>query len=119
MVNAESPRLLMEKNRYPQVYYSLCRLRHNPLQAARDLYYIHVQLEEEMKIVRTDNYITRFMELFTISRFRRATLAPFCSDRQALYASLGFGTVNFLFAFPALFTIDTCSYYHFICCDRC
>jgi hypothetical protein len=26
---------------------------------------------------------------------------------QALYASIGFGAVNFLFAFPAVFTIDT------------
>ena len=30
------------------------------------------------------------------------------SNRQALYASLGFGAVNFLFALPALFTIDIC-----------
>jgi len=29
------------------------------------------------------------------------------TPRQALYASLGFGAVNFLFAFPAVFTIDT------------
>jgi Sugar (and other) transporter len=77
MVNVESPRWLMKKNRYPQAYHSLCRLRHSPLQAARDLYYIHVQLEEERKIVRADNYITRFMELFTIPRVRRATLASF------------------------------------------
>ena len=27
--------------------------------------------------------------------------------KEALYASLGFGAINFLFAFPALFTIDT------------
>lgn len=29
------------------------------------------------------------------------------SPKQALYASLGFGAINFLFAFPAVFTIDT------------
>lgn len=28
------------------------------------------------------------------------------TPRQALYASLGFGAVNFVFAFPALLTID-------------
>jgi MFS family permease len=28
-------------------------------------------------------------------------------DIQALWASFGFGLINFLFAFPALFTIDT------------
>jgi hypothetical protein len=67
----------MKKNRYPQAYHSLCRLRHSLLQAARDLYYIHVQLEGERKIVRADTYFTRFTELFTIPRVRRATLASY------------------------------------------
>jgi sugar porter (SP) family MFS transporter len=129
----ESPRWLMKKNRYPQAFRSLVRLRHTELQAARDLYYIHVQLVEEAKIIGGENYISRFTELFTIPRVRRATLASFTvmlaqqmcginiiafysstifveggyTERQALYVSLGFGAVNFLFAFPALFTIDT------------
>lgn len=29
------------------------------------------------------------------------------SNKEALYASFGFGLVNFLFAFPAVWTIDT------------
>lgn len=29
------------------------------------------------------------------------------SDKSALFASWGFGLVNFLFAFPAIWTIDT------------
>ncbi|KAF7981549.1 hypothetical protein HWV62_33149 [Athelia sp. TMB] len=129
----ESPRWLMKKNRYAAAYTSLTRLRWSELQAARDLYYIHVQLLEEQKIVRGANYLERFTELFTIPRVRRATLASFTvmlaqqmcginiiafysstifseagySNRQALLASLGFGAVNFVFAFPALFTIDT------------
>jgi len=108
-------------------------LRHSQLQAARDLYYIHVQLTEEAKIIRADNYIVRFLELFTVPRIRRATIAAFTvmiaqqmcginiiafysstvfldagyTQRHALYASLGFGAVNFVFAFPALITIDT------------
>lgn len=65
----------MKKNRYPDAYRSLLRLRHSPLQAARDLYYIHVQLVEENKIIRGTNYFVRFSELFTIPRVRRATLA--------------------------------------------
>jgi Sugar (and other) transporter len=73
----ESPRWLMKKNRYPEAYRSLLRLRHSPLQAARDLYYIHVQLVEEAKIVHASNYFVRFSELFTIPRVRRATLAAF------------------------------------------
>lgn len=76
-IHAESPRWLMKKNRYTEAYHSLLRLRHSPLQAARDLYYIHVQLVEESKIIRADTYITRFTELFTIPRVRRATLASF------------------------------------------
>ncbi|KAI5475537.1 hypothetical protein MNV49_001198 [Pseudohyphozyma bogoriensis] len=133
----ESPRWLMKKNRYPAAWKSLVRLRHHELQAARDLSTtkdaIHVNLEIEKTIIKGDNYVSRFFELFTIPRVRRATLASgivmlaqqMCginiiafysstifsdagySSRQALYSSLGFGAVNFLFAFPALWTIDT------------
>jgi hypothetical protein len=67
----------MKKNRYPEAYRSLLRLRHSSLQAARDLYYIHVQLVEESKIIHGTNYFVRFSELFTIPRVRRATLASF------------------------------------------
>lgn len=146
----------MKVNRYPEAYLALKKLRYSPLQAARDLYYIHVQLVEEDRISRGSSYLVRFSELFTIPRVRRATLAasvvmlaqqmcginseslPYCytehfshlhllpnaviafysssvfsqagySDREALFASLGFGAINFLFALPALFMIDTCS----------
>ena len=77
--------------------------------------------------------MTRFIQLFTIPRVRRATLASFTvmiaqqmcginiiafysstifansgfTAYQALWASWGFGLINFLFAFPALWTIDT------------
>ena len=64
----------MKKNRYPQAMCSLLRLRHNKVQAARDLYYIHVNLLEEAKIIRGETYVKRFMELFTIPRVRRATV---------------------------------------------
>jgi hypothetical protein len=65
----------MKQNRYVDAYHSLLRIRHTPLQAARDLYYIHVHLVEESKIARGTNYFVRFSELFTIPRVRRATLA--------------------------------------------
>lgn len=129
----ESPRWLMKKNRYQQAFRSLKRLRHHQIQAARDLFYIHTLLEEEKKVIRGETYLKRAMELFTIPRVRRATVASgvvmlgqqmcginiiafysstifvssgFTTD-QALFASLGFGAVNFVFAFPAVFTIDT------------
>ncbi|KAM3417342.1 hypothetical protein BST61_g5593 [Cercospora zeina] len=129
----ESPRWYMKKNRYHKAYKSLLRLRFHPLQAARDLYYIHSQLQVEASIVGKSNYVTRFLQLFTIPRVRRATLASFvvmiaqqmcginiiafysstifreaeASERDALIASFGFGLVNFVFAWPAIWTIDT------------
>lgn len=47
------------------------------MQAARDLYYIHAQLQVEAQIVGRSNYFQRCIELFTIPRVRRATLASF------------------------------------------
>lgn len=67
----------MKKNRYPEAYKSLCRLRFTELQAARDLYYIHCTLEVEKLIKGDRDYLTRFGQLFTIPRVRRATLAAF------------------------------------------
>lgn len=129
----ESPRWYMKKNRYPQAMKSLLRLRNHPVQAARDLYYIHAQLEVEREIIYGSTYFQRCIELFTIPRLRRATLASFVvmiaqqmcginiiafysssifeqagtSAYTALIASFGFGLVNFVFAWPAIWTIDT------------
>ncbi|KAF1822586.1 uncharacterized protein K489DRAFT_379948 [Dissoconium aciculare CBS 342.82] len=129
----ESPRWYMKKGLYRKAFQSLLRLRFSELQAARDLYYIHKQLEIEKAIVGKSNYVTRFTQLFTIPRVRRATLASFtvmiaqqmcginiiafysstvfvkagASARNALIASFGFGLVNFVFAWPAIYTIDT------------
>lgn len=88
----ESPRWYIKKHQYQDAFNSLRRLRNTPLQAARDLYYIHAQvrLEEIMlgdgDIQKMDGkqhftskgrYIARFIQLFTIARVRRATLAAF------------------------------------------
>jgi len=126
----ESPRWYMSKGRYDKAYQSLVRLRNTPLQAARDLYYIHVLLESEKEIQKGKN---RFLELFRVPRNRRATLASFIvmfmqqfcgvnviayyssniftqakfTNIQALLASFGFGAVNFVFALPAVWTIDS------------
>lgn len=73
----ESPRWYIKKKRFSQAYKSLKKLRNHELMAARDLYYINAQIEIEMDIVGNSTYIKRFMELFTIPRVRRATLASF------------------------------------------
>lgn len=77
----ESPRWLIKKRKHAKAYRALCRLRNTNLQAARDLYFIHAQLiqeellVDEMGVAKTDNFFTRFFELFTIPRVRRATQA--------------------------------------------
>lgn len=77
----ESPRWLLKKGRYDKAYQSLLRLRNTPLQAARDLYCVHAQLLQETAIIadsglgKTDNFFSRFIELFRIPRLRRATQA--------------------------------------------
>ncbi|KAJ7742574.1 sugar transporter-like protein [Mycena metata] len=129
----ESPKWLMKKNRYPDAMQSYLKLRQQPIIAARDLYYSHVLYEEELLMARGTNYFERFRDLFTVPRIRRATWASgmvmlsqqMCginiigfysstifvdggfSPTQALYASLGFGALNFVFAIPALFLIDS------------
>jgi len=118
----------MKKNLYNKAYASFLRLRNSELQAARDLFYVHKQLQEEYAVITGSNYIARFFELFTVPRVRRATLASFVvmiaqqmcginiiafysssifadagySVKSALLASWGFGLVNWLFAFPAV-----------------
>ncbi|KAH9934522.1 uncharacterized protein BXZ73DRAFT_89586 [Epithele typhae] len=127
----ESPRWCMMKGRYVQAFQSLRKLRHTELQAARDLYYIHVLLEAEKEADRRTR--NKFLELFTVPRNRRATLASgivmfmqqFCGINaiayyssnifvqgglgvhNALIASWGYGMINFVFAGPAVWTIDT------------
>lgn len=77
-IGTESPRWYIKKGKYINAYRSLKRLRNTELQAARDLYYIYAQLRMEASLVdRQTNYVTRFIELFTIPRVRRATLASF------------------------------------------
>ncbi len=127
----ESPRWLIKKGRYGAAYKSMLRLRNTPLQAARDLYYVHAQLIEESAIIGRSNYFTRFFELFTIPRVRRATLASWTvmiaqqmcginiiafysstvflqaggSETSALWSSWGFGLVNFVFAFVSFLAL--------------
>lgn len=129
----ESPRWLMKKGRYVKAWESFTRLRAHEIQVARDIYYISAQLKIEDELIGRTNYASRVGQLFTIPRVRRATLAAFTvmlaqqmcginiiafysttvfkeaglDDFQALIGSFGFGLVNWLFAFPAFWTIDT------------
>ncbi|KAE8372784.1 hypothetical protein BDV26DRAFT_285653 [Aspergillus bertholletiae] len=130
----ESPRWLVKKGRYREAFASPRKLRFTEVQAARDLYSMYVQFNQEQHMISTSGKPwNRFGQLFTIRRIRRANLAAsivmlaqqMCginiisfysssvfteagvSEKNALWASWGFGLTTFLFAIPALKTIDT------------
>ncbi|KAL8671853.1 MAG: hypothetical protein Q9168_003669 [Polycauliona sp. 1 TL-2023] len=126
----ESPRWYMSKGRHFKAYQSMCKLRYNKIQAARDIYYMHTLLEAENDIKQDRN---KFIEIIRLPRNRRALIASellmfmqqFCgvniisyyssqifleagfSPISAFSASLGFGLINWIFAIPAVYTIDT------------
>ncbi|CAG9983719.1 unnamed protein product [Clonostachys byssicola] len=130
----ESPRWYIKKKRYADAYNSLCKLRFTKLQAARDLYSMYAIYKSEKALIASGgNTITRFIQLFTVPRIRRANLSSgvvmiaqqMCginivafysstvfveagiSQKNALWVSFGFGIVQLLFALPAIKTIDT------------
>jgi len=127
----ESPRWYMSKGRHAKAYQSMVKLRYNKVQAARDIFYMHTLLEAENESMILGK--NKVKEVFTVPRNRRAMQASeivmfmqqFCgvnviayysseifikanlSEISALGASLGWGVINFLFALPAVYTIDT------------
>ncbi|KAI1775391.1 hypothetical protein F4818DRAFT_441488 [Hypoxylon cercidicola] len=129
----ESPRWLMKKGRYQQAFRSFCHLRNTEMQAARELYYAHRQVMEERSAFAGTTLGRRIWDLVSVPRLRRATLASawivisqqfsginvmaFYSSTifsnagygtlSTLLASFGYGLVMFVFAFPALYTMDT------------
>lgn len=66
---------MLNLNPRTDAYRSLLRLRKHEIQAARDLYTIHIALEVEKGVPKGANFFARVKELFTIPRVRRATLA--------------------------------------------
>ncbi|KAL7623879.1 hypothetical protein AAE478_005435 [Parahypoxylon ruwenzoriense] len=127
----QSPRWYLTKNRYSDAYKAISQLRFEKIQAARDLFYMDVLLQIEKETMQIGR--SKIKELLSIRRNRNAMLASeivmfmqqFCgvnaiayysteifiesgfSTKSALVASLGFGIINFLFALPAFYTIDT------------
>ncbi|KAL1893498.1 hypothetical protein Sste5346_006326 [Sporothrix stenoceras] len=129
----ESPRWLMKKDRYQDAFVSFCRLRNSEMLAARELFYAHCQYLEEREAFSGTSLRRRIWELVSVPRLRRATVASawivisqqfsgisiiaFYSStifsaagydtRSTLLASFGYGLIVFIFAFPALYTMDT------------
>ncbi|GAA5853689.1 hypothetical protein JCM3766R1_000591 [Sporobolomyces carnicolor] len=128
----ESPRWLLQRGEHKKAYESLLRLRRSPLQAAIDLYSISKALEVQEEI-RAQQPRSMVASLFMDPRNRRAMLAStilmfgqqFCgvnaiayysskifsntgaSTIKSLLGSFGYGLLNWVFALPAFFTIDS------------
>ncbi|KAK1772553.1 putative mfs sugar transporter protein [Phialemonium atrogriseum] len=128
----ESPRWYLSKNKPQKAFDAVCQLRHEKVQAARDLFYMSTLLKVEQEAMSIGKQ-SRIKEFLTIRRNRNAMIASeivmfmqqMCgvnviayysseifldagfSPVSALAASLGFGVVNWLFALPAFYTIDT------------
>jgi hypothetical protein len=69
----ESPRWYMSKGRYQKAYASMCRLRYNKIQAARDIFYMHTLLEAEKETRALGQ--SKVKEMITVPRNRRAMQA--------------------------------------------
>lgn len=126
----ESPRWYMGKGRVSEAYKSMRRLRFCDLQASRDLFYIAKLLEIEEESTHSRSLVA---DMWKVPRVRRAAYASglvmfmqqFCgvnviayyssqvfvqagfSVKTALLTTMGTGITNWLFAIPALYTIDT------------
>lgn len=126
----ESPRWYMSKGRVAEAYHAMRKLRFCDLQASRDLFYIAKLLEIENESLEGRNLLT---DMWRVPRVRRAAQASglvmfmqqFCgvnviayyssqvfieagfTRKQALLTTMGTGLVNWVFAIPALYTIDT------------
>lgn len=126
----ESPRWYMSKHRVAEAYDAMRRLRFCDLQAARDLFYIAKLLEIEHQTIEGRNLLT---DMWKVPRVRRAAqasglvmfmqqlcgvnvIAYYSSQvfieagfgrKEALLTTMGTGITNWLFAIPALYTIDT------------
>ncbi|WAQ91775.1 hypothetical protein PtA15_15A167 [Puccinia triticina] len=125
----ESPRWYMSKGRVADAYHAMRKLRFCELQASRDLFYIAKLLEIENRSLQGRNLLT---DMWRVPRVRRAAQASglvmfmqqFCgvnviayyssqvfieagfTRKDALLTTMGTGLVNWVFAIPALYTID-------------
>ncbi|KAF2260862.1 hypothetical protein CC78DRAFT_522784 [Lojkania enalia] len=129
----ESPRWLLKKGRYQDAFRSLKRVRNSEVIAAREMYYAHCQIAEEHNAFAGISLGRRVLDLFTIPRLRRATVGSAVivisqqfsginimafysstifaeagySPKECLLVSMGYGLIMFVFAIPAVYTMDT------------
>ncbi|KAJ7049012.1 sugar transporter [Mycena amicta] len=129
----ESPRWLMKKGKHLAAFQSFQKIRSHDIIAARDFYHSYILYQEELALAQGASYFARLKDCFTVPRIRRANygattvmlaqqmcginIISFYSSTifanvgyttdQALFASLGYGALQFVFTIPTVFLIDT------------
>ncbi|GAA5825491.1 hypothetical protein JCM11251_007009 [Rhodosporidiobolus azoricus] len=127
----ESPRWLMTQGRHDKAWESLVQLRRTEFQAAIDLFYTAKCLEVESE-ARQSEKRSQIAQMFTVKRnlraFRASSIVMFMQQfcginaiayysstifenagqdtTTALLGSFGYGLINWVFSYPAFFTID-------------
>ena len=128
----ESPAWHIKRHSYSNALDSLLRLRNTSLQAARELYSTHLSRRRNKAALHHQSFATKLKSLIRIPRNRHALYASYTvmlsqqlcginiiafysstifassgsSSLVANWASVVFGLVNFLGAFPAVWTMD-------------
>ena len=131
----ESPAWHFTRGHYRKGFDSLVKLRNTKLQATREMYSVYLARKHDIHLRTTarQSFGSKFGSLFTVPRSRHAMYASYTvmlaqqicginiiaffsstifssSDFSAqadLWASVVFGFVNFVGAFPAIWTMDT------------
>lgn len=131
----ESPAWHFRRDHYRQGFASLITLRNTKLQAAREMYsaYLARKTDRDRRTSSEQGFARKLHSLFTVPRNRHALYASYTvmlsqqicginiiafysstifsssefSALAALWASVVFGFVNFVGAFPAIWTMDT------------
>ncbi|PWN32732.1 sugar transporter [Meira miltonrushii] len=127
----ESPRWYLSKDKHREAYQAMLKLRKTPLRAARDLYSAYEGVLAE-RILNSSRSRNRLIEMVVSPRIRKGVqssgfvmyMQQFCginvnayysstifklsgaTELAALGASLGWGSVNWIMGFPAIWTID-------------
>ncbi|RYP68019.1 hypothetical protein DL771_006942 [Monosporascus sp. 5C6A] len=105
--------VILHKELAPRRLKTVLRLRYEKVQAARDLFYADTFLQverEAMDIGRSKlrEIFTQFCGVNAIAYYSTEIyIQSSFQEQAALAASLGFGVINWLFALPGMYTIDT------------
>ncbi|RYP92370.1 hypothetical protein DL770_001470 [Monosporascus sp. CRB-9-2] len=110
---ALSPRWYLTKTRHLDAYKAVSRLRYEKVRAARALFYVDTLLQVEREGMdigcsKLKEILTQFCGVNAIAYYSAEIFIQSGFQEQAtIAASLGFSVINWLFALPCMYTIET------------